>query len=72
MLAVARVEYFGRTVNVAARIADFARFGEVLVSEDAARSAELDGVDLRPIGPVALKGLRDGVVLAPAVRSESA
>jgi class 3 adenylate cyclase len=65
-------DYFGRTVNVAARIADYARPGEVLVSEDAARAAELDGVDFRPIGPVALRGLRDSVGLATAVRSETA
>src|SRR5262245_60034272 len=32
-------DYFGRTVNVAARIADYARPHEVLVSEEAKRSA---------------------------------
>ena len=37
-------DYYGRTVNVAARIADYARPGEVLVTQevvDASRSARL-------------------------------
>ena len=62
-------DYFGRTVNVAARIADYARPGEVLVSEEAARELELEGVELRPVGPVALKGLRESVTLVTALRA---
>ena len=32
-------DYFGRTVNVAARIADYARPGEVLVSQEVVEAA---------------------------------
>ena len=65
-------DYFGRTVNVAARIADYARPGEVLVSAEAAAAIGLAEVELRPIGPVALKGLRESVSLATALRAGSA
>ena len=62
-------DYFGRTVNVAARIADYARPGEVLVSDDAARVVDRAGVEFRPVGPVALKGVRESVTLATALRA---
>jgi class 3 adenylate cyclase len=50
-------DYFGRTVNIAARIADYARPGEVLVSQEVLDAADLDGVGLTAIGPVELKGV---------------
>jgi class 3 adenylate cyclase len=54
-------DYFGQTVNMAARIADYARPGEVLVTRamvDAAHdSGGSDGVTYTPIGPVELKGV---------------
>lgn len=57
-------DYFGRTVNVAARIADYARPGEVLISEAAAVAvAEPERKRLRQIGPISLKGLADPVQL---------
>jgi adenylate cyclase len=63
-------DYFGRTVNVAARIADYARRGEVLVSDEVvAGSGELPGVRFDPIGPVELKGLSDAVSLHVARRA---
>ena len=62
-------DYFGRTVNVAARIAYYARPGEVLVSDDAARAVDREGVEFRPVGPVALKGVRESVTLATALRA---
>src|SRR5206468_3992771 len=49
-------DYFGKTVNVAARIADYARPREVLVSE-AIVATRVDGVAYREIGPVSLKGV---------------
>lgn len=63
-------DYFGRTVNVAARIADYARRGEVLVSEEVvAASGELRGIQFDLIGPVELKGLTEAVSLHVARRS---
>jgi adenylate cyclase len=56
-------DYFGRTVNVASRIADYARPGEVLVSDEVKERSEGDGLRFEPIGPVALKGLRDELTL---------
>jgi adenylate cyclase len=63
-------DYFGRTVNVAARIADYARQNEVLVSDDVvAASAGLPGVEFEAIGPVELKGLTETVSLHVARRA---
>ncbi|HEX2627053.1 MAG TPA: adenylate/guanylate cyclase domain-containing protein [Candidatus Limnocylindrales bacterium] len=63
-------DYFGRTVNVAARIADYARRGEVLVSDEVIEaSGELAGVTFDPIGPVELKGLTEAVSLHVARRA---
>ena len=52
-------DYFGRTVNIAARIADVARPGEVLVSQEVVDAAELDGLGLTAIGPIELKGVSE-------------
>jgi adenylate cyclase len=56
-------DYFGRTVNVAARIAAQAGPGEVLVSDDVVSVASEDGLRFERIGPVDLKGLSRPVVL---------
>jgi len=48
-------DYFGRTVNIAARIADYARPGEVLVSQEVVEASDGAGVTYREIGPVELK-----------------
>jgi len=63
-------DYFGRTVNVASRIADYARPGEVLVSDEVKERWDGDGVAFEPIGPVALKGLREELTLYSASREE--
>jgi class 3 adenylate cyclase len=60
-------DFFGRTVNVAARIADYARPHEVLVSEEA-RTA-VDGVEFEPVGDVPLKGIALPVTLHRATRA---
>jgi adenylate cyclase len=52
-------DYFGRTVNIAARIADYARPGEVLVSQEVVDAAALDGVGFTAIGPIELKGVAE-------------
>jgi adenylate cyclase len=50
-------DYFGRTVNLAARIAEYARPGEVLVSQEVVDAAEGGPVAFAEIGPVELKGV---------------
>jgi adenylate cyclase len=64
-------DYFGRTVNVAARIADYARPHEVLVSEGAKRSADLAGVEFELVGDVALRGVSAPVRLHRVMRRTS-
>jgi adenylate cyclase len=50
-------DYFGRTVNLAARIAEYARPGEVLVSQQVVDAADRGPVTFTEIGPVELKGV---------------
>ena len=50
-------DYFGRTVNLAARIAEYARPGEVLVSQEVVDTAAGGAVTFTEIGPVQLKGV---------------
>ena len=61
-------DFFGRTVNVAARIADYAKPHEVLVSEEARSGAEVDGVEFELVGDVELKGVSRAVRLHRASR----
>jgi adenylate cyclase len=64
-------DYFGRTVNVAARITDYARPGEVLVSDSVVTAANgPQGVRYQPIGPIALKGVMAPVTLHAAVPAQ--
>jgi adenylate cyclase len=50
-------DYFGQTVNLTARIADYARPGEVLVSQAVADAAQEDGIVFTELGDVELKGV---------------
>jgi adenylate cyclase len=50
-------DYFGRTVNLAARIGEYARPGEVLVSQEVVDAADRRLVTFTEIGPVELKGV---------------
>jgi adenylate cyclase len=61
-------DYFGRTVNVAARIADFARPHEVLVSEQARLVADDSDVAFELVGDVPLKGVAKPVRLHRALK----
>jgi adenylate cyclase len=61
-------DYFGRTVNIAARIADYAGPHEVLVSEAARRGAGLGSVAFELIGDIRLKGVSGPVTLHRAMR----
>ncbi|HEV2872411.1 MAG TPA: adenylate/guanylate cyclase domain-containing protein [Actinomycetota bacterium] len=64
-------DYFGRTVNVAARITDHARPGEVLVSDQVVADADhLEAVRFEPVGPVSLKGLASPIDLSAATRAD--
>jgi adenylate cyclase len=65
-------DYFGRTVNLAARIADYARPREVLVSDEAKRIAAVDEVEFELIGDVSLKGVSRSVRLHKATRKAAA
>ena len=62
-------DYFGRTVNLAARIADYARPGEVLVSQEVVDAADRGPVAFTEIGPVELKGVPGTLRLHIAHRS---
>jgi class 3 adenylate cyclase/DNA-binding transcriptional MerR regulator len=62
-------DYFGRTVNVASRIADYAQPHEVLVSEEARRHAQGAGVAFELIGDVPLKGVSRSVRLHRVTRA---
>jgi len=59
-------DYYGQTVNVAARIAEYARPGEVLVSQVVADASQETGIAFQDIGPVELKGLSGTVHLLRA------
>jgi adenylate cyclase len=62
-------DYFGRTVNIASRIADVAGPNEVLVSEEARRSAGVSQVDFELVGDVSLKGVSRAIRLHRATRA---
>ncbi len=59
-------DYFGQTVNLSARIADYARQGEVLVSKAVAEAPQEKGIAFDDIGPVELKGVSGTVHLLRA------
>jgi adenylate cyclase len=62
-------DYFGRTVNLAARIGEYARPGEVLVSQEVVDAADAAPVAFVEIGPVELKGVPGTLRLHIARRS---
>jgi adenylate cyclase len=62
-------DYFGRTVNLAARIASRAGPGQVLVSQSVAESAPPAGVALVELGELRLKGFARPVRLLEARRA---
>jgi adenylate cyclase len=61
-------DYFGRTVNLAARMAEYARPGEVVVSQEVVDTADGAAVSFEEIGPVELKGVTGRVQLYTASR----
>jgi adenylate cyclase len=62
-------DYFGRTVNLAARIAAYASAGRVLVSEPVIQRAPPQGVTFVELGLVELEGIAQPVRLLEARRA---
>jgi adenylate cyclase len=63
-------DVYGRTVNVAARIAGRAQAGEVLTSEETIEQAEDVGVRFERLGPAELKGVAQPVIVYRVLRRE--
>jgi class 3 adenylate cyclase len=61
-------DYFGRTVNIAARIASHAKANQVLIGENLERSVDPARFRLVELGPVQLKGITEPVTIYQAVR----
>jgi adenylate cyclase len=59
-------DYYGQTVNLTARIADYARSGEVLVTPAVADVSKEDGIAFEDVGSVELKGVSGTVPLLRA------
>jgi adenylate cyclase len=64
-------DYFGRTVNVAARIGALAQGGQVLVGEVLAGQGAHDGFRLEEAGSFELKGIEHPVRVFRAIRTPS-
>ena len=64
-------DYFGRTVNTAARIAAHAGPGQVLVSDSVVRSTRNPAIRFADVGLVELKGLPRPISLHQAGRDPS-
>jgi adenylate cyclase len=60
-------DYFGRTVNLASRIAAGAIAGQTLVSELVAELADGSGLSFREVGPIELKGFAEPVTVYEAL-----
>ena len=61
-------DVYGRTVNLAARIAAYAQAGQVVVSEETARRSGDGQLRFEPLGPVGLKGVGEPLPLYQAIR----
>ena len=62
-------DYYGQTVNIASRIADYAAAGEVIVSQAVVDASAGRGLSFREVGPVELKGVSAAMQLFAASRS---
>ena len=65
-------DVYGRTVNLASRIASYATAGQVLASDDTVGRATTEDVGFEPLGGAALKGVEQPVALYRAFRTEPA
>jgi class 3 adenylate cyclase len=64
-------DVYGRTVNVASRIADLAEAGDVLTTEETMRRVEDARIDWTRVGPAELQGVARPVTLFRATRPRS-
>ena len=62
-------DYYGQTVNLASRIADYAQAGEVIVSQEVVDASNAAPVAFRDVGPVELKGVPGARRLFAAARA---
>ena len=62
-------DYYGQTVNIAARIGEYARPAEVLVSQAVVDVVDDEAVQFRQIGAIELKGVGDVISLHQAFRT---
>ncbi|HEY4726090.1 MAG TPA: adenylate/guanylate cyclase domain-containing protein, partial [Actinomycetota bacterium] len=62
-------DYFGRTVNLASRVAAHAQAGQVLVTAPVAEAAATDGVTYSDLGELHLKGFTAPVRVLEARRA---
>jgi adenylate cyclase len=63
-------DLFGRTVNLASRIADAAGTGEILVEEGVVVALPRGTARFEPVGRVELKGFPEPIALWRATRTE--
>ncbi len=61
-------DYYGQTVNLASRIANHARAGEVMVSQEVVDASAGAAVAFSPVGLVELKGVAGSIPLFAATR----
>jgi adenylate cyclase len=64
-------DYYGRTVNLAARVADHASPGEVLATEEALPVPVPSGLEFEPIEDAELKGVSTRVKLYRVQRTDA-
>ena len=62
-------DVYGRTVNIASRIASHAGAGQVLASEETVAGTRDGGIRFEPVGAVPLKGVAEPVMLYEASRT---
>ena len=62
-------DYYGSTVNVASRIADYAGPGEVIISRVVVDASAGAAVAFREVGPVELKGVAGAMSLYAVSRA---
>ena len=62
-------DYYGQTVNLASRIADYAQAGEVIVSHAVVDASTGSPVAFDEVGPVELKGVAEPMALFAASRT---